>query len=242
MSENFVLKIFGKTSAELQSLCEEIAKDPAVISATFTEKNLDGRIEIQAQGENYSVSVPAEIIEAGSPEPCVYALEDVSLGEELNALLKERGLVISTGESFTSGRVAAEIVKVPGASEVFYEGIVAYSNDAKVARLNVKREHLKSYGAVSAAVCADMAVGLLRGNNADISISTTGIAGPTSEGTDKPVGLCYIGVAAKDGDAKISKYIFPGTREEITQCGVNAALFQAVLKLKNDKIITKRKK
>ena len=94
-----------------------------------------------------------------------------------------------------------------------------------------KNEDLKAQGAVSAVVAYQMAVGLLK-EGADIAVSTTGIAGPKSDDTDKPVGLCYIAVGMKDG-VHTYRYKLSGTREEITETAKNTALFLAIKKLKS---------
>ena len=77
-----------------------------------------------------------------------------------------------------------------------------------------------------------MAAGLLMGGKTDIAIATTGIAGPKSDDTNKPVGLCYIAVGTKNG-VHTYRYVFPGNREEITETAKNTALFLAIKLLKN---------
>ncbi len=161
----------------------------------------------------------------------IYAEYDVSLSERLFDLLKLRNLKLSTAESFTGGRVVSEIIKNSGASDVVNEGIVSYSNQSKLSRLGVKDADLKTQGAVSAVVAYQMAVGLLK-EGCDIAVSTTGIAGPQSDDTDKPVGLCFIAVGMKDG-VHTYKYKLSGSREEITETAKNTALFLAIKKLKN---------
>lgn len=161
----------------------------------------------------------------------LYAEYDVSLSQRLFDLLELRGVKLSTAESFTAGRVVSEIIKNSGASKYVNEGVVSYSNDSKIKRLGVKEGDLNREGAVCAVVAYQMAVGLLK-EGADIAISTTGIAGPKSDDTAKPVGLCYIAVGMKDG-VHAYKYIFNGTREEITETAKNTALFLAIKKLKN---------
>ena len=161
----------------------------------------------------------------------IYAEYDVSLGERLFDLLELRGMKMSTAESFTCGRVAVEVIKNSGASKIFNEGIVSYSNESKMKRLGVSKDDLSKQGAVSAIVAYQMAVGLLK-EGCDIAISTTGIAGPKSDDTLKPVGLCYIAVGMKDG-VHTYRYNLSGTREEITETAKNTALFLAIKKLKN---------
>ena len=161
----------------------------------------------------------------------IYAEYDVSLSERLFDLLKLRKLKLSTAESFTGGRVISEIIKNSGASDVVNEGAITYSNQSKIKRLNVKVDDLRTQGAVSAVVAYQMAVGLLK-EGCDIAVSTTGIAGPQSDDTDKPVGLCFIAVGMKDG-VHTYKYKLSGSREEITETAKNTALFLAIKKLKN---------
>ena len=161
----------------------------------------------------------------------IYAEYDVSLGQRLFDLLELRGMKLSTAESFTSGRVAVEVIKNSGASKIFNEGIVSYSNQSKIKRLGVNETDLKKQGAVSAIVAYQMAVGLLK-EGCDIAVSTTGIAGPKSDDTSKPVGLCYIAVGMKNG-VHTYRYNLSGTREEITETAKNTALFLAIKILKN---------
>ena len=161
----------------------------------------------------------------------IYSAEDLSLSETLLKLLDLSGKKVSTAESFTGGRVVSEMIKISGASKYVHEGIVSYSNLSKMERLNVKRETLDTVGAVSAQVAYQMAIGLLHGET-DLAITTTGIAGPKSDDTKKPVGLCYIGIGTKDA-VHTYKYNFTGNRERITETAKNTALFLAIKKLKN---------
>lgn len=161
----------------------------------------------------------------------VYAMENVSLAERLFQLLKLRRMKISVAESFTGGGVSKRLVEVPGISEVYFEGLNTYSNEAKADRLKVKELTLKQFGAVSEETAFEMADGLLKTGKCDIAISTTGIAGPKSDSTSKPVGLIYIGV----GDAEsisVYKYELKGSREQITETAINLALFLAFKKIK----------
>lgn len=161
----------------------------------------------------------------------IYAVEDISLSEQLIRLLKLRRMKISVAESFTGGGVGKSLVEVAGASEVYFEGLNTYSNQAKMQRLNVSEMTLKQHGAVSAETAYEMADGLLKTGNCDIAVSTTGIAGPKSDNTSKPVGLAYIGVGTADG-ISVYKFNFSGDREAVTRSGINQALFLAYKRLK----------
>jgi nicotinamide-nucleotide amidase len=162
----------------------------------------------------------------------IYAEFDTSLGERLFDILKLKELKLSVAESFTGGRVVAEVIKNPGASAFVNEGVVSYSNQSKIKRLGVEKADLDKHGAVSSVVAYQMAAGLLRSGNCDIAVATTGIAGPKSDDTKKPVGLCYIAVGMKNG-VHTYKLNLTGSREEITETAKNTALFLAIKKLKN---------
>lgn len=161
----------------------------------------------------------------------VYAVEDVSLAEQLFRLLKLRRLKISVAESFTGGGVGKALVEVSGVSEVYFEGLNTYSNEAKIKRLGVSEVTLKQFGAVSAETACEMAEGLVKTGDCHVAISTTGIAGPNSDNSQKPVGLAYIGIALND-DVSVYKFNFSGNREAITRAGINQALFLAYKKIK----------
>lgn len=138
-------------------------------------------------------------------------------------LVKKLGMNISTAESCTGGMIASRLIDVPGVSEVFREGIVSYSNDAKMKRLGVKKETLEKYGAVSEETAREMVIGL----DSDIAIATTGIAGPDGGTPEKPVGLVYIGIRVKN-DIYIEKRFFNGDRMKIRERAVSQSLFSLI--------------
>lgn len=161
----------------------------------------------------------------------IYALEDIELAAQLIRLLKLRRMKLGIAESFTGGGVGKRIVDIAGASEVYFEGLNTYSNAAKMQRLGVKELTLKQCGAVSAEVAYQMAEGLLSAGCCEVSISTTGIAGPASDNTSKPVGLAFIGVGVED-DIAVYKFNFAGDRKKVTETAINQALFLAYKRLK----------
>ncbi len=162
-------------------------------------------------------------------EEFVYTLDDTLLEERVYEALKLRKLKLSVCESFTGGGISARMVKVSGVSEVFDEGLNTYSNRSKTQRLAVKEETLQYHGAVSAQTAHEMAEGLFAAGNCDVCVATTGIAGPKSDLTKKPVGLCYIAAGIKN-QIFVNEYVFQGDRECITQTAINYALF-ALFKL-----------
>lgn len=144
----------------------------------------------------------------------VYATEDISIEEVVAKLVIEKNLTISTAESCTGGMIASTLINYPGISQVLLEGAVTYSNEAKHNRLGVKNETLDKYGAVSEETAIEMAVGIAKTAGTNVSIVTTGIAGPGGGTEEKPVGLVYIGVYV-NGEVKVQKCMFKGNRERI---------------------------
>ncbi len=128
----------------------------------------------------------------------VYGFDVDSLEEATVMLLKEKKLTAAFAESCTAGLCAKRITDISGASEVFQCGIVSYSNEIKEKILGVNKEHLDRYGAVSGVVAAEMALGVKKLSGAHFGVSVTGMAGPTSDDPEKPVGLIYIAVT--DGE------------------------------------------
>ncbi|MDY6017860.1 MAG: competence/damage-inducible protein A [Oscillospiraceae bacterium] len=128
----------------------------------------------------------------------VYGIDSENIEQRVVELLKDNNMTIATAESCTAGYIPKRLTDIPGASEVFGCGIISYSNEIKQQLLGVKKETLDRFGAVSEQTAREMAAGVRRVSGADIGISVTGIAGPGSDGTDKPVGLCFIALDAED--------------------------------------------
>ncbi len=136
---------------------------------------------------------------------------------KISKKLKEKNLLLVTAESCTGGLLAAFITSISGASNIFERGFVTYSNESKIELLGVKKSTLEKHGAVSGEVAQQMAAGALKNSHANIAIAITGIAGPKSDDSKKPVGLVYIACAVKKPNSKIvvKKFNFDGTRSQI---------------------------
>lgn len=122
----------------------------------------------------------------------------MKLEEIVGELLKEKKLSLSTAESCTGGSIAALVTSVPGSSEYFSGGIVAYSNEVKMALLHVSAETLEQYGAVSRETVTEMARGAMKALKTDCAVATSGIAGPGGGSREKPVGTVWIAAAYKN--------------------------------------------
>ena len=118
---------------------------------------------------------------------------------ELGRLLRQKGLNLALAESCTGGLVADRLTDVPGSSEYFLGGFVAYAYEAKVASLGVSWDTLQAYGAVSRETVLEMAQGARKALGADLGVSVSGIAGPGGGLPHKPVGTTWIGLVAADG-------------------------------------------
>lgn len=142
--------------------------------------------------------------------------------------LKNQNKKLSVAESCSGGMLSDKFISVPGASQVFYEGLVTYDTKAKINRLNIPEYLVENYGVVSKEIAEKMVEGL----KTDVGISITGIAGPLVT-EDKPVGLVYIGI--KNNDKIYSfEYNFKGNRDTIRRKSVNYALFELYKILKED--------
>lgn len=145
------------------------------------------------------------------------------LETEVLGRLSKAGLTLAVAESCTGGRICDRITDVPGSSEHFKGGIVAYSNDSKVKFLGVSHDTLKAHGAVSEECAREMALGVARTFGADVGVSVTGIAGPGGATPQKPVGLVFIGIAWKKEHA-VFRYLFDGDRKDIKAQATEQAL------------------
>ncbi|WP_270648020.1 competence/damage-inducible protein A [Paeniclostridium hominis] len=153
----------------------------------------------------------------------IYGYDDTTLEETVAKLLVKNNMTIAVSESCTGGMVSSKLIDYPGISQSFIEGCVTYSNEAKMNRLGVKKETLDKYGAVSSETAIEMAVGIAKNLNTNIGLSTTGVAGPGGGTDEKPVGLVYIGIYI-NGDVKVKKCNFSGSRDKIRSRATNEAL------------------
>ena len=144
----------------------------------------------------------------------IYGCNEETLEEAVLKLLQKKNLTISLAESCTGGLVASRLTDIPGASASLISGVVSYSNESKINILKVKEDTIRKYGAVSPQTAEEMAVGAKKLSNTDIGLSITGIAGPDGGSAEKPVGLCYIGIAIGNS-VNVQKIMLTGNRNRI---------------------------
>jgi len=128
-----------------------------------------------------------------------------NLEKKISEILINKKLTITAAESCTGGLVTSRLTDIPGSSAYIHQGLIVYSNDAKMKYLDVNEQTLKKHGAVSEEIAIEMAHGVLKNTDADIALSITGIAGPTGDKTEKPVGLVYI-CAANAVNTKVKRF------------------------------------
>lgn len=154
----------------------------------------------------------------------IVGLEDgYSIEKRVGALLKEQNKTLALAESLTGGKIASNIVSIPGASNYFKGGFVTYSAETKESILNVSKETIEKHSVVSKEVASEMAVSAREKLNSDYAISVTGNAGPTTDNTDKSVGDVYIALATKQ-DVFVEDFNFGQPREKVIYRTVNKAL------------------
>lgn len=168
------------------------------VSVAYLPSPQGTRIRVSAYGRSEKeiedrIRPVVEYIQKKAGDFIIGEGKELTLPQEIGEVLKERDLWIATAESCTGGYISNAITDVPGSSEYFKGGVNAYSNEVKHKLLDVNREDIESYGAVSKEVALQMARGVAKNLNTDIGISTTGIAGPGGGTEEKPVGTVLIG-------------------------------------------------
>lgn len=221
-------KIYGKSETEVKEVLKDILKQggAAIVYTRRRGKEVHVLVETGEQDEenakNLMKPVTKEIKKALGV--MYYSTkENETMEEAVVRLLLKNGLTVTTAESCTGGLVAAKIVNVPGASEVFNEGFITYSNKAKRKVLDVSKATLKKYGAVSEETAREMALGGVFAADADACVAVTGIAGPDGGTEEKPVGLVYISCCLKN-EVTVEECHFHGTRAEIREQAATAVL------------------
>jgi nicotinamide-nucleotide amidase len=158
--------------------------------------------------------------------------KDISqLALKLGQRLKNSAQLLATAESCTGGWIAQAMTEYPGSSDTFERGFVTYSDASKQEMIGVAKEIIDKYGAVSEQVARAMAEGTLRYSHAHISVSVTGIAGPTGDSFGNPVGLIWFGFSGKSFPTETVQKNFSGTRKQIRQQAVIFALEHLLTKL-----------
>ena len=143
---------------------------------------------------------------------------------QLSEQLMQQHKMLATAESCTGGGIAYAITEMPGSSEWFERGFVTYSNAAKQEQLGVPHELIARFGAVSEQVAAAMALGALQHSHADFSAAVTGVAGPDGGTEEKPVGTVCFGWGQRGAEARTTRVVFDGNRQQVRELSILTAL------------------
>ncbi|WP_297437151.1 competence/damage-inducible protein A [uncultured Clostridium sp.] len=227
MLKSLVIRVFGIGESEVERRVKHLIENQTNPTIAPYVKDTEAILRITAMSKNEKEC--DEIIKPVADEikkilgDNFYGEGEKTIEHVTAKLLIDKKLTISTAESCTGGLLAGTLINYPGISEIFMEGVVTYSNEAKMRRLDVKAETLEQFGAVSEEVAKEMAIGIAKEAGTNIGLSTTGIAGPDGGTEEKPVGLVYIGLYI-NGKVKAIKCNFFGNREVVRKRSVLSAI------------------
>ncbi len=221
------LRTTGIGESALADLLGEDAKGFSELPLAYNPK-WQGT-DLRLTSKNLSLEVARQRLDDGAAKlylraaRYIYAEEDTDLAEVVLGFARKRGMRIATAESCTGGLLGARLTAIPGASECYTGGIVAYDDAVKLEILGVAPEVLRSEGAVSEAIARDMARRIAERMRCAVGIGITGVAGPGGATSEKPVGTVWIAVHV-NGDCRTLGRVFIGDREEIRLRATQAAL------------------
>jgi len=218
-----ILRFYGASESAIARALDEAGGDGDGVEATICARDFEIHVDLIVEP---GAEERADGLVGRLREPLgryLFAEDERAVQELVLELCLGRGLTLGTAESCTGGLVAARLTAVPGSSEVFRGGVVAYADDVKQAELGVPAELLAVHGAVSAEVAAAMAQGVRSRLGVDVGVATTGIAGPGGGTPEKPVGLVFFHAAGPDGEEAL-RFELPGDREWIRARSAVAAL------------------
>lgn len=223
-----VLKTTGLTESEIEELIFDLyPKSPDIRMTTLA---YPGQIEIHIRALSSESTDEAEKILTGLQDSILTRLQDnvfstdgKELEEVVGALLRTHNKTLATAESCTGGLLGSRITDVSGSSDYFLMGVVAYNNQAKNKLLGVPMDLIEEHGAVSYEVARAMASGVRNEYQSDLGLAITGIAGPTGETQDKPIGLVYVGLSSEE-KIEVTKNLFLGNRKAVKSQSSQKAL------------------
>ncbi len=195
-----VYKVFGLSEMEINKRLESVENSHSQVRIGYYPLSTEVHVSLTVRGESHTETEKLfQQIERVIEETMgdfLYGEDDACLEGVVGQILHARKLTISVAESCSGGLMAHRITTIPGSSNYFFGGVVAYSNDLKEKLLSVNRQTLVKHGAVSRQTAREMALGICEATGSDIGISVTGIAGPTGGTEEKPVGTVCFGLAA----------------------------------------------
>jgi len=218
-----VLRFFGVSESAVARALAEAGGDGSGVEMTICAHDFEIHVDLVVEP---GAEARADELEAAFLPPIerwLFSRVEDPIEAQVLGLCRERGWTIGTAESCTGGLVAARLTGIPGSSDVFRGGVVAYGNEIKQAELDVPAALLAEHGAVSPAAAEAMAKGARARLGVDVAVSVTGIAGPDGGTEEKPVGLVYLHAEGPDGGIG-REFSFPGDRPSIRARSVVGAL------------------
>lgn len=226
-------KLYGQSKSKILEITDDISKQFPCVRFVVDVCGLDGKCVMLYDNDAPKIEVDKAIKTfILTFKNSIYAETDVSLEVRLNDILRLRRMRIATAESMTGGLIASKIVSVEKSSDLFFESLVTYNTNAKEIRLGVEHGTVVTHGVVSSEVAYEMARGLLKTGNVNCAISITGYAGATRDDSQKPEGLCYIGIGIEN-EIEVYNYTFSGDRKQVIEQASNAALFLMIKSINN---------
>ena len=227
LAQERLIRTTGLPESEIAERVEQLARRLArtdvvyLPSVTGVDLKVIGRghtpVEAAKTAEKSQEKIAAKL------EPYVYARGDESLEKVVGYLLSMGESTLSVAESCTGGRLGWRMTRVPGSSEYFQGGVIAYSDELKQRLLKIKAGVLKKHGAVSGETASEMARGVREKCATDYGLAITGVAGPGGGTKDKPVGVVFIAVAGESGE-RVQELRLAGSRGTIRRAACQAAL------------------
>jgi competence/damage-inducible protein CinA-like protein len=221
--ERRVLRFYSASESELARALEEAGGEGNGVSATICARDFEIHVDliVEAGAEDRADTLAAGLRKRAGAH--LFAEDERPVEALVLEACRARALTLATAESCTGGLVAARLTSIPGASEVFLGGLVAYADEVKAAELGVPNAVLERHGAVSAEAAAAMARGARERLGVDVAVAVTGVAGPGGGTEDKPVGLVYLDAEGPEGSLA-RELNLPGDREAIRARATVAAL------------------
>ena len=218
-----VLRFFGASESAVARALAEAGGERDGVEATICARDFEIHVDLVVEdGAEEAADELAASLRAPL-ERYLFSEDERRVEEIVLELCRARGLSLATAESCTGGLVAGRLTSVPGSSDAFVGGVVAYADRVKEAELGVSAAVLAAHGAVSAETAAAMAEGAQARLGADVAVSVTGIAGPGGGTEEKPVGLVYFHAAGPDGE-RSAEFNLPSDRETIRRRSAVTAL------------------
>lgn len=209
------IKLFGLSESAIDEIMGDIMKNSVNPSLAPYCATGEVRLRVTARsGDAAEAEAMTRPIIAETEKRLgqyIYGIDVDSLEQAAFLGLKKASLSLSCAESCTGGLIAERITAIPGASSVFLGGVAAYSNAVKTGLLGVKPETLERFGAVSRETAVEMAEGVRALTGSDVAVSTTGLCGPDSDGSETPVGTVYVALADASG-TQCRRLFIPGDR------------------------------